>query len=190
MIIFGPCTDVLRGVLRKEIKPGVLSKKVRLFMANYPKIKKPPINRLQAQLVYTCNYSTFDITLLYLLLRYVSGIPAHSTQWGNEPSQGDISVSANVERIREIRNKYYAHTTNCSISDFDFKQICTTTHEIVKKLEDYLGTSTIHQNKLSNLKCCSLDPDIEKSYIERILAVDKLQETVSHLQTLNHILQG
>lgn len=180
MIIFGPCTDVLR----KEIQPADLSHKVELFISNYPTNKKPPINK-QEQLVYTRDYSNFDITLLYtcMLLRNISGIPPHSTKWGNKPSPGDISVSANIERIREIRNRYYGLATNGSLSDFDFKQICTTIHQIVKKLQDYLGTSTIHQNELFNLRCCSLDPDIEKSYIERLLAVDKLQETVCHLET-------
>lgn len=175
MIIFGPCTDVLRDVLMKEIKPADLTNKVKLFISNYPKNKKPPINTQQEQLVYAGDYSKFDITLLYMLLRNVSGIPPHSKKWGNAPNPPDISVSANIERIREIRNKYYGHATNCSLSPSDFKQICTTIHQIVKKLEDSLGTSVVHQNELSNLRCCSLDPDIEKSYIERLLAVDRLQ---------------
>lgn len=175
MIIFGPCTDVLRDVLMKEINPADLSKIIKLFISNYPKNKKPPINKQQEQLIYTGDYSKFDITLLYMLLRYVSGIPPHSTKWGNAPNPGDMNVSANIERILEITNKYYAHATNCRLSDFDFQQIYTTIHKIVKKLEDYLGTSTIHQNELSNLRCCSLDPDIEKAFIERLLAVDKLQ---------------
>lgn len=187
MIILGPCTDVLRDVLRKQIKPDVLSKRVKQSIA---KKKKLPITKQQEQLVYTCNYSKFDITLLYLLLRNVSGIRPHSTHWGNEPSPGDNSVSANIERIREIRNKYYGHANTCSLSDFDFEQKCKTIHQIVKKLEDYLGTSTIHQNELSNLKCCSLDPNVEKSYIEIVLKFDKLQEDVEFLETQNHGLQG
>lgn len=175
MIIFGPCSDVLRDVLMKEIQPADLSIKVKLFISNYPKNKKPPINTQQEQLVYTGDYSKFDLTMLYTLLRNVSGIPPHSTKWGNAPNPRDDSVSANIERIREIRNKYCGHAKNCSLSNFDFKQICTIIHQIVKKLEDYSGTSTIHQKELSNLRCCSLDPDIEKSYIERLLAVDRLQ---------------
>lgn len=175
MIILGPCTDVLRNVLMKEIQPAALSNKVKLFISNYQKNKKSPINTQQEQQVYTGDYSNFDITLLYTLLRNVSGIPPHSTKWGNAPNPKDMSVSANIERIREIRNKYYARAKNCPLSDFDFKQICTTIHQIVKQLEDYLGISRIYQNELSNLRCCSLDPDIEKSYIERLLAVDRLQ---------------
>lgn len=177
MIIFGPCTDVLR----KEIQPADLSHKVELCISNYPKNKKPPINKQQEQLVYSRDYSNFDITLLYMLLRNVSGIPSHSTKWGNKPSPGDISVSANIERIREIRNRYYGLATNCSLSDFDFKQICTTIHQIVKKLQDYLGTSTIHQNELSNLRCCSLENHASKDYWQltncrRLFVISKLRK--------------
>lgn len=71
MIIFGPCTNVLQDMLRKEIQPADLSSKVELFISNYPKNKKPPINKQQEQLVYSRDYSNFDITLLYMLLRIV-----------------------------------------------------------------------------------------------------------------------
>lgn len=164
MIIFGPCTDVLRDVLMKEIQPEDLSKKVEVFISNYQKYKKPYFNRQQEKLVYTRDYSNFDITLLYMLLRTISGIPPHSTKWGNAPNPRDNSVSANIERIREIKYRFLGIATNCSLSDFDFKQIYTTIYQIVKNLEDYLGTSTIHQNELSNLRCCSLDQDFETKY--------------------------
>lgn len=161
MIIFGPCTGVLRDVLMKEIQPEALSKKVKVFISNYPKNKKPFFSRQQENLVYTRDYSNFDITLLYMLLRTVSGIPPHSTKWGHAPNPGDNSVPANIERIHEIKYIFFGKATNCSLSDFDFKQIYTTIYQIVKYLEAYLGNSTIHQNKMSNLRCCSLDQDFE-----------------------------
>lgn len=37
MIIFGPCTDVLRDVLMKEIQPADLSKQLKSFISNNPK---------------------------------------------------------------------------------------------------------------------------------------------------------
>lgn len=189
MIIFGPCTDVLRDVLMKEIKPADLPNEVKLFISKHPKNKKLFNKQQKQQLLEPCDYSTFDITLLYALLRNVSTISSHSTGWGNEPSPEDNSVSANIERLREIRNKYYGHAANCSLSDDDFEQIYTKIHQIVQQLEVDLGTSTIHQNELSNLKCCSLDPYIEKLYIERLLAVDKLETTNRDLQGRIDVLE-
>lgn len=164
-IILGPCTDVLRDVLRKEFQPSALSHNVKTFIANLPKNKKPPINKTQEQLVYRENYADFDITLLYILLRNVCSIPPHINQWGNDPNPGDRSVSANIERIRIIRNKYYGHITEFSISVANFEQKWKKIFQIVKYLESYLGTDIYmyYQNALTDLKTCSMDPDAEKT---------------------------
>lgn len=181
-IILGPCTDVLRDVLRKKISPLALSHNVKTFIANHPKNKKPPINKSQERLVYGGNYSDFDITLLYILLRNVCSISPHINQWGNDPDPGDRSVSANIERIRLIRNEYYGHATDFFISVAKFEQKWKKVFQIVKDLESYLGTETDYQNALTELKTCSMDPDAEKTYIEKLLVVDTLLRHVTDLE--------
>lgn len=98
-IILGPCTDVLCAVLAKEIRPSDLPKEVRTYLAKLPKQKKCPITKEQENLIKKANYSDFDITLLYFLLRNVTKIPSHTNQWGNVPSSWDKSVSANIEKF-------------------------------------------------------------------------------------------
>lgn len=181
-IILGPCTDVLRDVLRKKFSPIALSHNVKTFIANHPKNKKPPINKSQERLVYGGNYSDFDITLLYILLRNVCSISPHINQWGNDPDPGDRSVSANIERIRLIRNEYYGHATDFFISVAKFEQKWKKVFQIVKDLESYLGTETDYQNALTELKTCSMDPDAEKTYIEKLLVVDTLLRHVTDLE--------
>lgn len=88
-IILGPCTDVLRAVLTNEICPSTLSKKVKTYLSMLPKRKKPPITKEQETIIHNGNYSDFDITLLYFLLRNVSNIRPHRKQWGNEPNPSD-----------------------------------------------------------------------------------------------------
>lgn len=91
-IILGPCTDVLRAVLTKEMVPAALSQNVKNFMANPQKHTKPSINTTQIQQIYSGNYSNFDISLLYFLLRNICSIPEHILKWGNTPSPTDRSV--------------------------------------------------------------------------------------------------
>lgn len=176
-IILGPCTDVLRAILNKEITPSVLPQKLRTFLGNLQKTKKPPISRDQESIVYNNggNYSTFDITLLYFLLRNVCSIPEHRLKWGNEPSPTDRSVSANIERIRLTRNDYYGHATHFAILDQDFTKRWDNLFLIVKELEAYIGSSTDYQDALKELKSCSMDPEMEQSYIERLTVVKELQ---------------
>lgn len=120
-IILEPCADLLRDVLRKEISPFTLSQKVKTYAANLPKHKKIEINKNQEQIVYGKNYSEFDITLLYFSLRNMCSLPTPQKGWGKDPSPGDKSVSANIERIRMIRNDY-GHIKHCRISESDFKK--------------------------------------------------------------------
>lgn len=53
-IILGPCTDVLRAVLRKEINPAVLPQKVKNYqamVAQLPKHKQCQITNDQKKLI-------------------------------------------------------------------------------------------------------------------------------------------
>lgn len=167
-IILGPCTDVLCAVLTKEIQPSTLKQNVKTSVANHKKQKKPLITQKQQQLVDAGNYSDFDISLLYVLLRNVCSIQPHTNQWGNVPRQADRGLSANIERIRIIRNEYYGHVTEFSISDADFEQKWKTIFQIVRELECYVGTDTEYQEALKELKICPMDPDAAQTYIKKL----------------------
>lgn len=164
-IILGPCTDVLCAVLTKEIQPSTLKQNVKTFVANH---RNPIITQKQQQLIDAGNYSDFDISLLYLLLRNVCSIQPHTNQWGKVPRQEDRGLSANIERIRVIRNEYYGYFTEFSISDADFEHKWKTIFQIVRELECYVGTDTEYQEALTELKICPMDPDAVQAYIKKL----------------------
>lgn len=176
-IILGPCADVLRDVLKKELLPSALSQNFKTFIANRP--KKNPINQKQQQLINIGTYSDFDITLLYFCLRNLCSIPGHIKKWGNDPSLMDRSLSANIERIRILRNDY-GHATNFFLSDADFEQKWKNIFQIVKELEGHLGSDIFFQDALKELKTCIMDPDVEQTFIM------KLQGDISHLKGNDH----
>lgn len=166
-MIVGPCTDVLCALLRKEVTPSALMHNVKTFIANFPKHSPCPINKKQEKLVCGGNYSEFDLTLLYTLIRNVSAIPQHSTNWGNDPKPGDRGVSANIERIRLIRNKY-GHRSDTSLTDTAFNDECQNILTIIQELEGYLGADTIYQDAVAHIKTCSMDPEQEAKYINQL----------------------
>nr|XP_034320275.1 uncharacterized protein LOC105346459 isoform X9 [Crassostrea gigas]XP_034320276.1 uncharacterized protein LOC105346459 isoform X9 [Crassostrea gigas]XP_034320277.1 uncharacterized protein LOC105346459 isoform X9 [Crassostrea gigas] len=174
-MILGPCTNVLRDVLRKEIAPSNLETKVRAYIA---KTKKPLINQHQETLVYSKDYLKFDVTLLYFLLRNMCSIQPHSNTWGNNPNPGDRSVSGNIERIRLIRNEY-GHNTERSISDTDFKKKYKYIKGIVKELENYLGSSTKYQDEVKELKTCTMDPTQSEKNIKELLDLHEKIKDIS-----------
>ncbi|XP_062618269.1 E3 ubiquitin-protein ligase DZIP3-like [Saccostrea cucullata] len=186
-LILGPCTDVLRDILKTEIPPSDLSKKVKQWTDDLKKNKKRnPLIPSQNDTIfpsptnqYGGNYSDLDISLLYTILRNVSKIPPHSKGWGETPDHADRSVAANIERIRLLRNKFYGHSADISLSDSEFRQEWRIIWDIIVELERHLGTSTVYQESVKKVKTCSMDPELEHRYINRLGAVDGLHSSVS-----------
>lgn len=178
-IILGPCTDLLRDVLSKEMSPVALSHNVTTFLNNLPKQTKSPINKRQEQLVHGGNFLNFDITLLYVLLRNICPIQPHLNQWGNAPSQGDRSLSANIERIHLVRNQY-AHSP--SISDYNYEHSWNIIFQAVKEIEGYLGTSTTYQDALTEIRSCSMDIEEEQKYLQKLQIIEQLQNDFDNLK--------
>lgn len=163
-MVIGPCSEVLRAVLMKKISPPDLNKK---FLASDPKTKKmyfqPYLRAIDSE-----DYSNFNISLLYTLLRHLASLPPPGNGWGREPDPSDRSVSANIERIRLIRNKYVAHVSDVSFSSSDFKKISESIIQIIQELETYLGLCRDKQDDVLKLRSCMMDSEIEQIYIEKI----------------------
>ena len=65
--------------------------------------------------------STFDITLLFLLLTNICGLsPPPLTGWHNKPSPGDNSLEADLARVKFFRNELYGHVTSTGVDATSF----------------------------------------------------------------------
>jgi hypothetical protein len=190
-MIAGPCTDLLRDVLKKEIKPKDLSNKVEEWMKMNPCNRKK-LSKSEHELIfphpskhYQGDYSDLEISLLYFILRNICHISLNSSCWGREPDPGDWSVLSNIERIRSLRNKY-CHRPTTSLSDYDFLQECWQIHSVAVELENHLGIRNHDYSEAINyLKTCRLElgmvcffnlPDLKAqvSYSDRSLSVVRL----------------
>lgn len=187
-LILDPCTDILREILRREISPSLFSQKVTKQMCSNKKI---PINKQQELIlfppqfntIYNGNYSDFDITLLYSVLRnFCPNIKPPMEGWGKNPKGTDKGVGANIERIRFLRNRYYGHQATIYVFDPEFIGTLQEIVEIITELEKYLKISTRdYVDKVLGIKTCSMDADMQKKYIKRLLVVDELYQRVTEL---------
>ncbi|XP_062617818.1 uncharacterized protein LOC134279435, partial [Saccostrea cucullata] len=103
--------------------------------------------------------------------------------WGEIPDPGDRRVAANIERIRLIRNQYYGHSADLSLSESEFRQEWRNIRDIVVELERHLGTSTVYQDGVNMIKTCSMDPEQEKKYIDLLGDIRDLHITVDDLSS-------
>ena len=109
--------------------------------------------------------STFDITLLFALLRNICGIHPPASGWDSLPPQTDHSLEANLARIKWFRNELYAHVTSTEIDAHLFSKYWV-------ELSDTLVQLGLDQSEIDRLKHAPLD---EKLYLE-LLSKWKIHE--------------
>ncbi|XP_061166793.1 uncharacterized protein LOC133175699 [Saccostrea echinata] len=173
-LILGPCTDELHDVLCHFVPPQALSHVIHVFHVNQ---KKPgrglPLTGPQRDLIlprngsYTGNYDDMDISLLYILLRNICGIPSHSNGWGNDPDPIDYSPSACIERIRLARNQC-VHSPTSSLSNTEFSNIWSTIRSAVVSLDTFLSNGCKYEREVDFLRRETMDPVRDKHYQEEL----------------------
>ena len=67
--------------------------------------------------------NTFDITLLFLLLTNICGLSPPLSGWHTKPPLSDISLEANLSRIKFFRNALYGHVSTTGIDTPTFSSL-------------------------------------------------------------------
>ena len=83
------------------------------------------INQLEWNLLYPSpgvygKSTEFDITLLFKLFRNICSLTPPGTGWDNFPNSTDLSLEADLARIKFYRNEVYGHSNNMEISNAEF----------------------------------------------------------------------
>ena len=71
----------------------------------------------------TPDSKTFDITLLFLLLTNICGLSPPPSGWHTKPSPSDISLEANLARVKFFRNELYGHVTTTGVDTPTFNAL-------------------------------------------------------------------
>ena len=96
--------------------------------------------------------NSFDITLLFVLLRNICGLHPPATGWDKKPPVTDKSQQANLARIKWFRNEVYAHVTTTEIEAPLFTQYWV-------ELSDTLVQLGLDESEIDRLKSAPLDED-------------------------------
>ncbi|XP_056000523.1 uncharacterized protein LOC125653783 isoform X2 [Ostrea edulis] len=166
--VLGPCTDGLRDTLCYYVPPLKFPNVIKQNKLNLPRL-----TAVQRDLIlprhgnYTGCYDDVDISLLYILLKNISGISPHSKGWGKDPDHRDTSLSANIERIRLVRNRC-VHSSDPSMSNTDFNSIWSTIRSVMVDLDAFLVNGNKYENKVDFLRYESMDPERDLQYEEEL----------------------
>ncbi|XP_062621671.1 uncharacterized protein LOC134283238 [Saccostrea cucullata] len=192
-LLFGPCTDQFRDLLAHHFNPGAL---YIILATNTPFI--PAVRILQIKLY------RLDITLIYTLLRYLSGLPPHINGWGKDPDSNEFSEAANIERIRLLRNKF-SHNQSITLSDADFRNVWINTKRVIQDLYKILANGGKYEKAMVPLEYITMDPketkfwrkELKRKHKEEISCKKqikkvkrdqgKMQTTIERIQSSSHI---
>eukprot|EP00105_Crassostrea_gigas_P007184 XP_011421347.1 PREDICTED: uncharacterized protein LOC105323978 [Crassostrea gigas] len=158
-LILTICTDILRDVLSRYIKPADLRSELDKNRHRLEKI----MNTEQKKLIYPANGNKalaakhLDISVMYIILRNICNIPKHKNGWGNPPKTGDNSMAACIERIRIQRNEVPAHNTNGQIEREEFVNRWTELQESVAEIERQVTGGDLYERGVEYLLRCDLN---------------------------------
>ena len=168
--------DALRRVLQTKVhtspSPSTLDSLLNAHKKSLQKIRYSVINAAQWKLLFPAlapaDAKNFDITLLTILLRNICGLPSPTAGWNVMPAASDTSISAEILRIKMLRNEVYGHISCAQLDDTKFE---TLWQEISKPLVK-LG---IAQQDIDELKGAPLSPE-EKTYIQKLEEWKELED--------------
>ena len=164
-VFLGPCTDGLRDILHHYVPTSTFSHVIKVNKKILPRLTADQRNLiLPPHGSYTGKYSDMDISLLYILLRNITRMPPHSKGWNNEPDPNDRSLSANIERVRLIRNKCYGHSISASMSNTDFNSIWSDIRCVMIDVDAFLNNGNTYQKAVNFLRSESMDPELDQHY--------------------------
>lgn len=165
-LIMTICSDLLRDVLSRYIKPADLRSELDNNRRKLEKI----MNAAQKDLIYPASGSSaitakdLDISVLYILLRNICNIPKHKNGWGKPPKKGGKSIAACIEKIKNERNLISGHSTAGAIEDNEFQNHWTELRDAIVEIEKCLTSGNLYERGVELLLSCDLNPQKSKEY--------------------------
>ena len=170
-------THVLRKVLHSVHPPATLQ---HVLNNNLPKLESLKSRHIifddQWEKLFPTSgdppdSTTFDITLLHLLLREICHLTKPSkTGWHNMPDDGDVSIEANIVRIKCFRNEL-CHSASTGIPNSKFEDKWSKISAPLESLE-----ASVYRKKIQDLKDDPIDHDTRRAVAEQVEKWKRVEE--------------
>lgn len=155
----------LKDILESRIQPVDLFKEINscpALLSHKYKLRQDQLKLCFLQPPAMPDYSKFDVTLLYTLIRNLCPSLRPTKCWGKNPDNADIQIGDDIERLRLFRNNYHAHADSAAISYADFKDIWKNLNSLVNRIQKYMynkGHNVNYEQELSMIESSKIAQD-------------------------------
>eukprot|EP00105_Crassostrea_gigas_P046671 XP_019930819.1 PREDICTED: leucine-rich repeats and immunoglobulin-like domains protein 1 [Crassostrea gigas] len=98
------------------------------------------------------DYSKFDVSLLYTLIRNLCPSLTPTRGWGHKLNPMDTNIGDDIERLRLYRNYFYAHSLSPVIPDNDFGEYWSDLKSVIKRISTFTNESRKYNYEKELLK--------------------------------------
>lgn len=124
------------------------------------------------------DYTKFDITLLYKLLRNLCSSLTPQQDWGKEPKANDMAIVHDIERLRMFRNGF-AHASSSEFTEDKFEKNWKDLKSVIQRIQNFtssIGCKTNYIDRLKKIKTREFGYDDLEKYklcVKSILRSDQ-----------------
>ena len=165
-------TSLLREIFDHHCPPSHLPTRLRNpateDLLNGAKLTKPQRDCLYPSPGVYGESKDFDLTLLFKLLRTICGLTPPPTGWDAPPAECDLSLTADLVRIKNFRNTVYGHVQHMEITDDDFNVLWDDIKQTLLRIAGQISSATKSNwhEAINNLLTAPLTKEDEKNVQE------------------------
>ena len=167
-------TSLLREIFDHHCPPSHLPTRlsdptIEDLILNRAKLTKPQRDCLYPSPGVYGESKDFDLTLLFKLLRtIICGLTPPPTGWDAPPAASDLSLTADLVRIKNFRNTVYGHVHHMEITDDDFNLLWDYIKQTLLRIAGQISSATKSNwhKAINNLLTAALTEEDEKNVQE------------------------
>ena len=166
-------TSLLREIFDHHCPPSHLPTRlsdptIEDLILNRAKLTKPQRDFLYPSPGVYGESKDFDLTLLFKLLRTICGLTPPPTGWDTPPATSDLSLTADLVRIKNFRNTVYGHVHHMEITDDDFNFLWDYIKQTLLRIAGQISSTTKSnwQKAINNLLTAPLTKEDERNVQE------------------------
>lgn len=164
------CVDVVKipliDILLDQIKPDDLYHKIKscaALSAENGKLVPDQKKICYLSPPHLPDYKSFDVTLLYTLIRNLCPSLEPTQGWGIKPKATHTKIGDDIERLRLFRNSF-AHGESTEINDDEFDDIWKEIKSVIQRMQASTNPLKKYELELINIEGCRFGYEDREKY--------------------------